>query len=151
MKVRQDGRKRSLFQTRRDLDSSSLAQFYMFAFGQLLLPLFFHLCKTEIELDELQDFWGFPGGSVVKNLPANEGGAGLICWSKIKLWVQKIPWRRQWQPTPVYFPRNSVDRRAWLAKVHGISKVSNMNQQLNNQSARFVSTLRFCEGRKIFY
>ena len=42
---------------------------------------------------------GFPAGSVVKNLPANEGdvGSGSPC-------IRKIPWRRKWQPTPVFLP-----------------------------------------------
>ena len=41
---------------------------------------------------------------VVKNLPANRGDirdTGLIPW------VGKIPWRRAWQPTPVFFPGES--------------------------------------------
>ena len=34
-------------------------------------------------------------------------------------WVQKIPWRRAWQPTPVFFAwRIPLDREAWLARVH---------------------------------
>ena len=37
---------------------------------------------------------GFPGGSAVKNLPANAGDP----------WVRKIPWRREWLPTPVLLP-----------------------------------------------
>ena len=41
---------------------------------------------------------GFPGGSVVKNLPANAGDAGLI------IWVGKIFWRRKWQRTPLFLP-----------------------------------------------
>jgi len=36
---------------------------------------------------------------VVKNLPANAGDAG-----DAGPWVGKIPWRRKWQPTPVFFP-----------------------------------------------
>jgi len=35
----------------------------------------------------------FPGGSVVKNLPANAEDAGLIPGSG------RFPWRREWQPT----------------------------------------------------
>jgi len=27
-------------------------------------------------------------------------------------WVEKIPWRRKWQPTPVFLPRESMDRGA---------------------------------------
>ena len=41
-------------------------------------------------------FWGFPCGSVVKNPPANAGDAGDVVFNP---WVEKIPWRRKWQPT----------------------------------------------------
>ena len=37
-------------------------------------------------------------------------------------WVRKIPWRRKWQPTPVFLPGNPMDREAWQATVHGITK-----------------------------
>ena len=40
---------------------------------------------------------GFPGGSVVKNLPASSG-------DRFDSWMGKIPWRRKWQPTPVFLP-----------------------------------------------
>ena len=46
---------------------------------------------------------------MVKNLPANAGdtgGAGSI--SK----VRKIPWRRKWQPIPVFFPGKSHGQRS---------------------------------------
>ena len=79
---------------------------------------------------------GFPGGSVVKNLPANAGDAGLslgsvrspgeengnplqYSWGSLVAqmvknlsamrpefdpWVGKIPWRKEWLPTPVFWP-----------------------------------------------
>ena len=31
-------------------------------------------------------------------------------------WVKKIPWRRKWQPTPVFFPENS--HRTRIANMH---------------------------------
>ena len=46
---------------------------------------------------------------MVKNLPANAEDmrdAGLI------LWVGKIPWRRTWQPTPVFLPGESHGQRS---------------------------------------
>ena len=52
---------------------------------------------------------GFPGGSVVENPLANEGDArdaGLIPW------VGKIPWRRKWQPTPVFLLEKSHGQRS---------------------------------------
>ena len=39
--------------------------------------------------------WGFPGGSDGKESPCNVGDLGL---------VGKIPWRREWLPTPVFLP-----------------------------------------------
>ena len=39
----------------------------------------------------------------VKKLPANEGNMR----HGFSLWVGKIPWRRAWQPTPVFLPGES--------------------------------------------
>ena len=33
-----------------------------------------------------------------------------------------IPWRRKWQSTPVYCLENPMDRGAWKATVHGVTK-----------------------------
>ena len=49
--------------------------------------------------------WGLPGGSVVKNPPVN-AKCGF------DLWVGKIPWRRKWQPTPVFLPGKSYGQRS---------------------------------------
>ena len=38
------------------------------------------------------------------------------------LWVEKIPWSRKWQPTPVFLLGNSMDRGAWQAIVHKVTK-----------------------------
>ena len=37
-------------------------------------------------------------------------------------WVGKIPWRRKWPPTPVFFLENPMDRGAWWATVHGVTE-----------------------------
>ena len=37
-------------------------------------------------------------------------------------WVRKIFWRREWQPTPVFLLENPIDRGAWWATVHGVTK-----------------------------
>ena len=41
---------------------------------------------------------GFPSGAVVKNPPANARDTGSITGS------ERFPWRRKWQPTPVFLP-----------------------------------------------
>ena len=58
---------------------------------------------------------GFPVALVGKNLPANAG-------DRRDPWVSKIPWRRKWQPTPVFSPGNPMDREAWQATAHGVAK-----------------------------
>ena len=50
---------------------------------------------------------------MVKNLPA--------MWeTEFDPCVGKIPWRRKWQPTPVFLPGESTDRGAWRATVRGV-------------------------------
>ena len=48
---------------------------------------------------------GFPGGSVVKNLPANAEDAGLTPGSR------RSPGRK-WQPTPVFLPGKTHGQRS---------------------------------------
>ena len=55
---------------------------------------------TDIYLILLRSSLGFPGVSVVKIPPAN--AADTRC--RFHSWVGKIPWRRAWKPTPVFFP-----------------------------------------------
>ena len=45
---------------------------------------------------------------MVKNLPANVGDARDM----VDPWVGKIPWRRAWQPTPVFWPGESHGQRS---------------------------------------
>ena len=47
---------------------------------------------------------GLPGGSVVKNPPANARDTGDNIFNP---WVGKMPWRRKWQPTTVFLPGKS--------------------------------------------
>ena len=62
---------------------------------------------------------GFPGGSDGK-----EPTCQCRRWKKCGFnpWVRKIPWRRKWQPTPVFLPGKShMDRGAWQAIVHRVT------------------------------
>ena len=51
-------------------------------------------------------------------------------------WVEKIPWRRKWQPIPIFLLGTPMDRGAWWATVHGVAKESDTTQQLNNDDNR---------------
>ncbi|CAI9153447.1 unnamed protein product [Rangifer tarandus platyrhynchus] len=59
---------------------------------------------------------GFPGGSEVKNPPAN--GADFDPW------VEKIPWKRKWQPTPVFLPGKFHGQRSLVGYSPGGHKES---------------------------
>ena len=61
-------------------------------------------------------FKGFPGGSVVKNLPANAGDVGLISG------LGRFPGIGNGNPLLYSCLENSMDRGAWRAEVHGVAK-----------------------------
>ena len=59
---------------------------------------------------------GFPGGSVVKNPPANAGDVGATLGSG------RYPAEGNGNPFQYSCLGNPMDRGAWRATVHGISK-----------------------------
>jgi len=58
--------------------------------------------------------YGFPGGSAVKNLPANTGDLGLIPGSG------RSPGEEDGNPLQHSCLGNPMDRGAWQATVHGV-------------------------------
>ena len=58
---------------------------------------------------------GFPGGSVVKNLPASTE-VSLISW------LGRPPGEGNGEPFQYSCLKNSMDRGAWWATVHGVTK-----------------------------
>ena len=63
---------------------------------------------------------GFPCGSVVKNLPANAGDAGLI------LGLGRFPGEGNGNPLQHSCLGNPMDRQTWWAAVHGVAKELDM-------------------------
>ena len=47
---------------------------------------------------------------MVKDPPANAGNVRDV--GSIDPWVGKIPWRREWLPTPVFLPGESHGQRS---------------------------------------
>ena len=73
--------------------------------------------KESDTTEQLSFHWmgeGFPDGPVVKDLPANAGDIR----EGFDSWVGKTPWRRKWQPAPVFLPGESRG----LHTVHGVAK-----------------------------
>ena len=55
---------------------------------------------------------------MVKNSPANAGDVR----HRFSPWVGKIPWRRAWQPTPVFLPGEALGQRSLDGyTVHGVA------------------------------
>ena len=71
--------------------------------------------------------WGFPGGSVVKKPPVN-AGCGF------DIWVGKSPWRKTWQPTPVFLPGTEKN-----TSVLWTEKSSRLESQFS--SVRFIHSV----------
>ena len=60
--------------------------------------------------------WGFPGGSVVKNLPANAGDVGSIPG------LGRSPGEENSNPLQYSCLEIPMDRGVWQATVHGFTK-----------------------------
>ena len=63
--------------------------------------------------------WTFQVVLLVRNPPASTGDIVAV---GCDLKVRKISWRRAWQPTQHPCPQNPMDRGAWWATVHGVTK-----------------------------
>ena len=68
----------------------------------------------------------FPGGLVVKNLPANAGDMGSTPA------LGRYPGEGYGNPLLYSCLGNLMDRGTWRAVVHGLAKKSDMTEQLNN-------------------
>ena len=69
------------------------------------------------EWPALNDILDFPGG---------RQRICLLCRShrrqRFNPWIGKIPWRKAWQPTPVFLPGESHGQKWWQATVHRVAK-----------------------------
>ena len=60
---------------------------------------------------------------------------------EFNLWVGTIPWRREWQPTPVFLPGESMDKRSLAGYSPWGRKESDMTEQLTLSFTLFLTTL----------
>ena len=99
------------------------------------LPFLMYVFNTINSLQTL--ILVFPCGSVVKNLPPNEGDAGSIPESERSLGEEN--------GNPLGYPclGNSMDRGPWWATVHRVTKEFDMTKQLNNSHADLATSHQF--------
>ena len=88
----------------------------------------------------LEDNRSFPSGSVVMSSAIH-----LQCWRhrrlKFYLWVRKIPWRREWQPTQDSCLKNPNGKRAWWATV---TKSRTLSDLAHTHAGHFSSVAQSC-------
>ena len=94
-------------------------------------------------------FWSFPGGSVVKNLPAMQE-------MQVRSLGQEDPWEdpsRIYKSTPVFSPGkfhgqgslgNSMDRGAWWATLRGVTRELDMTEHA--RSHILIQSFHKCAG-----
>ena len=75
---------------------------------------------------------GFPGGSEVKNQPVNAGDVGSIPGS------ERSPGEGNSNPLHYSCLGNPMDRGAWWATVHVVSKELDTIERLNNNNCMFT-------------
>jgi len=56
-------------------------------------------------------------------------------------WVRKIPWRRAWQPTPVFFPGKSHGQRSLEGYSPWGPKELDRTEQLNSSKPKNLGNL----------
>ena len=69
-----------------------------------------------------QEYWS---GVPLPSLPRLCSGKEFTCQCRrLRFYplVRKIPWRREWQPTVVFLPRESPGQRSLVGTVHGVAK-----------------------------
>ena len=107
---------------------------------------------TELEQKISQFLWKHKGPQIAKAVLRKKNGAGGINLPDFRLyykgaslvaqtvkhlsamqetWVVKIPWRRKWQPTPVFLPGKSHGRRSLVGYCPLGCKESDMIEQLH--------------------
>ena len=85
---------------------------------------------------------GFPGGSDGKESSCHAG-------DPVQFPRSEDPWRRKWQPTPVFCLGNPIDRGAWWATVHGFEK--NQMQYSSENYTQYLITYEGKESEKYIY
>ena len=83
--------------------------FYLLAVQGTLKSLLQHHSSKESMTSNIvfPEFWTSLVGQMVKQLPTMQE-------TQVRPWVGTIPWRRKWQPTPVFLPGKSHGRRILL-------------------------------------
>ena len=103
-----------------------------FSHVQLFVSPWTTACQTSVSMGcSRQGYWSGlpcpPPGDLLWWLRGKESACQFrrhrSC--SFSLWVRKVPWRRKWQPTPVFLPGQFHGQRSLVGYiVHGVAKKS---------------------------
>ena len=62
-----------------------------------------------------------------------------------------MPWRRQWQPTPVFLPGESQDGGAWWATFCGVAQTWIRLKRLSSSSSSNFEVVQIYSNFELFY
>ena len=91
--------------------------FIIFALNDYLLSKMFRWEGSFYIYHKIFIIWGFPGGSMVKNLSANARGSDSIPG------LGRCPGGGNGNPLQYFCLENSMNRGSWCAAVHGVPRV----------------------------
>ena len=93
------------------------------AYRRISQTLVTHISLRHIDISYLL---GFPHSSDSRESACNAGDPGSLPW------VGKIPWRREWEPTPVFLPEESHGLKSLTGYSPWGHKESDMTEQLTH-------------------
>ena len=83
---------------------------------------------------------------MVKNLPADTGDTRC----EFDPWVRKIPWRRKWQPAPIFLPRKSHGQRSLVGYSPGVMK-SQTRLNTSTTTDTYIKRIQITALKHLFF
>ena len=80
-------------------------------------------------------------------LPGGDSGKEPACQCRslkrhrFDPWIRKIPWRKAWQSTPVFLPREPMDRGIWQVAILRVTQSQTQLKQLSTHACRYLCTM----------
>ena len=93
-----------------------------------------------VEKSQHMVFWCFPGGTTGRE-PICQCRRHKGC--RFDPWIGKISWRRAWQPTPVFLPREFYGQKSLVGYSPWDGKESDTIEQLNPAQHRLSCSMAY--------
>ena len=103
----------------------------------------FHALEKKMATHSSVFAWRIPGTGEPGGLSSMGSHRVGHNWSDLAAAVSMRPWRRKWQPTPVFLPGESHGQRSLVGTVHGVTKNRTWLKWLNTSNTVSMRTVFF--------